>query len=158
MTADDPAWVVVGRVGRPHGLAGAFVVESPSADPARFSPGARVYVGRQPARVVEAKRAGRRLVVRLDRAVERGALLELPAHELPSLPEGEYYAFELVGLAVEDDEGHGLGRVVEVAPGVANDVLELDSGLALPLVEDCVRTVDLESRRIVVAAGLAGSG
>ncbi len=31
----------------------------------------------------------------------------------------------------------------EVAPGVANDVLELDSGLALPLVDACVREVDL---------------
>jgi ribosomal 30S subunit maturation factor RimM len=40
---------------------------------------------------------------------------------------------------------------------VANDVLELDSGLALPLVEACVREVDLDRRRIVVAAGFADS-
>ena len=32
-----------------------------------------------------------------------------------------------------------LGTVQEVAPGMANDVLELDKGLALPLVEACVR-------------------
>jgi ribosomal 30S subunit maturation factor RimM len=37
----------------------------------------------------------------------------------------------------------------------ANDVLELDSGLSLPLVEACVRKVDLEGRRIVIAAGFA---
>jgi ribosomal 30S subunit maturation factor RimM len=43
--------------------------------------------------------------------------------------------------------------VAEVAPGVANDVLELDTGLALPLVEACVREVDLERRRILVAPG-----
>jgi ribosomal 30S subunit maturation factor RimM len=46
---------------------------------------------------------------------------------------------------------------VRVVPGVANDVLELDSGLALPLVEDCVLAVDLEAGRIVVAPGFAGS-
>ena len=146
-------WVAVGRVGRSHGLDGSFVVEGPSDDPERLAAGARVYVGHEPATVVAAKRAGGRLVVRLDRAVERGARIELPAEELPALPEGEFYAFQLVGATVVDDEGRPAGRVAEVAPGVANDVLELDSGLALPLVEDCVREVDLERGRIVVSSG-----
>jgi len=44
---------------------------------------------------------------------------------------------------------------VEVVPGVANDSLELDTGLLLPLVEDCVRAVDLDQGRIVVATGFA---
>jgi ribosomal 30S subunit maturation factor RimM len=47
--------------------------------------------------------------------------------------------------------------VTDVIPGVANDVLELDSGLALPMVEDCVRVVDLATGRIVVAPGFAVS-
>jgi hypothetical protein len=34
-------------------------------------------------------------------------------------------------------------------------VLELDSGASLPLVEACVRQVDLAGKRIVVAAGFA---
>jgi ribosomal 30S subunit maturation factor RimM len=42
-----------------------------------------------------------------------------------------------------------------VAAGVANDVLELDSGHALPLVSECVLDVDLERRRILVARGFA---
>jgi ribosomal 30S subunit maturation factor RimM len=48
-----------------------------------------------------------------------------------------------------------LGRVRDVAPYAANDVLELDTGLLLPLVEDCVREVDLQAGRIVVARGFA---
>jgi ribosomal 30S subunit maturation factor RimM len=63
--------------------------------------------------------------------------------------------FQLVGLAVEEEGGHALGRVADVAPGVANDVLELDTGLALPLVEDCVREVRLGEGRILVAPGFA---
>jgi ribosomal 30S subunit maturation factor RimM len=58
-----------------------------------------------------------------------------------------------VGLAVEEDGGRGLGRVAEVAPGVANDVLELDSGILLPMVGECVREVDLDRGRIVIAPG-----
>ena len=148
-------WVAVGRVGRPHGLDGSFVVEAASDDPERFAPGARVYVGREPASVVQAKRAGNRLVVRLDRAPERGAVLELPLAELPATEEDIFYVFELLGLTVEEEGGRSLGRVKDVAPGVANDVLELDSGIALPMVEECVLAVELDAGRILVAPGFA---
>jgi 16S rRNA processing protein RimM len=148
-------WVSIGRVGRPHGLDGSFVVEAASEEPGRFAPGARLYVEREPARVVECKRAGNRLVVRLDRPARRGAALELRAAELPAPEEGSYYVFELVGLEVEEEGGRPLGRVQDVAAGVANDVLELDSGAALPMVEECVLAVDLDGRRILVAPGFA---
>ena len=151
-------WIPVGRVGRPHGLGGAFVVEDASDAPRRFAPGARVYLGRDPATVVEAKRAGGRLVIRLDRAASRGALLELPESELPEPDEDSFYVFQLVGLAVEVEDGRALGRVEEVGPGVANDVLRLDSGVALPLVEECVRAIDLDAGRIVVAPGFDEPG
>ena len=62
-------WVAVGRVGRPHGLDGSFVVEEASDDPDRFAPGARVWAGGEQVTVAERKRAGNRLVVRLDRPV-----------------------------------------------------------------------------------------
>ncbi len=148
----------MGRVGRPHGLGGAFVVEEASDDPARFAEGARLYVGRERATVVEAKRAGGRLVVRLDRAAPRGAALELPASELPPAGEDEFYVHELVGLTVAEEGGRLLGRVQDVIPGVANDVLELEDGSVLPLVEDCVRSVDLPNGRIVVAPGFVLQG
>ena len=151
-------WVAVGRAGRPHGLDGSFFVEQPSDDPARLAVGARVWVAGEAAEVVAAKRSGGRPVIRLDRRVERGVLLQVPAEELPRLPEGEFYAFELEGLRVEEGAGgRTLGVVARVAPGVANDVLELDTGLALPLVEDCVVSVDVEAGRIVVAPGFAES-
>jgi 16S rRNA processing protein RimM len=155
VTKAPERWIAVGRVGRAHGLGGAFVVEEASEVPERLATGARVYVGREAAAVVEAKRAGGRLVIRLDRPVERGSVLELPESELPAPDDDAYYVFHLVGLAVEDDGGRALGRVQDVAPGVANDVLELDSGVSLPLVADCVRSIDVAAGRIVVASGYA---
>ncbi|MBW3593768.1 MAG: ribosome maturation factor RimM [Actinobacteria bacterium] len=151
-------WVAVGRVGRPHGLAGAFVVEDASDAPERFASGATVYVEREAATVVEAKRSGGRLVVRLDRDVARGAALELPADELPPPAEDSFYVFRLIGLAVSEEDGGPLGRVRDVEAGVANDVLRLDSGVALPFVEECVLSIDLEAGRIVVAPGFADAG
>lgn len=142
-------------MGRPHGLQGAFVVERASEDPERFAVGATVLAAGRPVRVVERKRAGGRLVIRLDEAVERGTNLEVPRDELPATGSDSYYAFELVGALVVEEGGRELGRVGEVAPAPANDVLELDSGIALPLVAACVLEVDVEGGRIVVARGFA---
>jgi 16S rRNA processing protein RimM len=145
--------VSVGRVGRPHGLDGSFVVEDASENAERFAVGARVFLDGEPSTVAASKRAGGRLVVRLDRQPRRGATLAVRRGELARTGAGEYYVFELAGLRVEEEGGRPLGRVQDVAPGVANDVLELDTGLALPLVEDCVLSVDLGEGRIVVAQG-----
>jgi ribosomal 30S subunit maturation factor RimM len=46
---------------------------------------------------------------------------------------------------------------VDVTTGVANDILELDGGLLLPLVGACVEQVDLEGRRIIVHPGFDGA-
>lgn len=146
----------VGRVGRPHGLDGAFVVERASEDAARFAPGATLHVGGEPATVVLSRRVGGgRVAVKLDRQVERGAELAVPRASLPPPAEGFYYVFELVGLEVVDEDGGRIGRVTDVEPGVANDALVLDSGLLLPLIDDCVRDVDVPAGRIVVARGFA---
>ena len=147
--------VAVGRVGRPHGLNGAFFVEDASEAPERLAEGSRLLVDGEPATVVESKRAGGRTVIRLDRAARRGARLEVSRDSLPAPGADSYYVFQLVGLAVEEEGGRALGTVDAVTPAPANDVLELDTRLALPLVEDCVREIDLERRRIVVAPGFA---
>jgi 16S rRNA processing protein RimM len=150
--------VVVGRVGKPHGLNGAFAVEQASEAPERFAVGATLLLAGEPATVVESKRSRGRPVIRLDREADRGAPLEVPRSELAPPEEGSYYEFQLVGLAVEEEGGRPLGRVSAVAPGVANDVLELDSGLALPLVDACVREVDLPAGRIRIAPGFVPPG
>ncbi|MBA3364825.1 MAG: 16S rRNA processing protein RimM [Actinobacteria bacterium] len=148
----------VGRVGRPHGLAGAFVVDGASSDAERFAVGADLFAAGANVRVVESKQAGGRRVIRLDRVVERGAELEVSRDQLPPPEADSYYVFQLVGLEAVEEGGRPLGRVVDVAPGVANDVLELDSGLQLPLVEACVTQVELNAGRITIATGFAEPG
>jgi 16S rRNA processing protein RimM len=151
-----PELVPIGRVGRPHGLDGSFFVEGPSERADAFAAGATVYVDGEPVKIVAAKRGSQnRPVIRLERRVDRGSQLAVPRETLPPLGDDEYYTFQLVGLEVEEDGGRVLGRVRDVLDYPANDVLELDSGLALPLVAACVRQVDLEGGRIVVAPGFA---
>jgi 16S rRNA processing protein RimM len=146
--------VTVGKVGRPHGLGGAFVVERPSEDAARFAVGAKLHVDGEPAEVTESKRGGGgRVVIKLDRKVERGSVLQVPKGDLPPPDPDGYYVFQLVGLEVVEEGGRSLGRVADVAHYPANDVLELEGGTVLPLVGECIREIDTEGGRIVVAPG-----
>jgi 16S rRNA processing protein RimM len=154
----EPELVVVGRVGKSHGLNGAFVVEDASEARELFARGATLSVDGADATIVESKQARGRPVIRLDRRVARGTLLQVPRSALAPTAEGEYYVFQLVGLEAVEDGGRLLGTVTDVAPGVANDVLELDSGLALPMVEECILSVDLDARRILVAPGFSEPG
>jgi 16S rRNA processing protein RimM len=147
--------VVIGRVGRPHGIDGAFFVEQPSDDGRWWKTGARFLAGGEAVEVTAHRRSSGRPVIKLDRDVPRGTLLEVERAQLPPTGEDEYYAFELVGLEVVEEGGRVLGRVQAVTPGVANDVLELDGEVLLPMVEDCVRRIDLEGGRIEIAAGFA---
>ena len=152
-------YVAVGRVGRPHGLDGSFVVEHASDAPERFAPGAELLAGGEHVKVVARKHAGKgRLVIKLDRRVERGTALEVPREALPEPAPGEWYVFQLVGLAVEEEGGRALGTVADVEPWPANDVIVLDDGTNLPLVDACVRQVDLDAGRILIARGFADPG
>jgi 16S rRNA processing protein RimM len=149
---------MIGRVGKSHGLDGSFVVEGASETRELFARGAKLWVEGGEATVVGSKQARGRPVIRLDRRVGRGAALTVPRSRLAPTGEDEYYVFQLVGLEVSEDGGRVLGTVTDVTPGIANDVLALDSGLLLPMVEECVLAVDLDARRIVVAAGFSDAG
>ena len=153
-TEPRPDLVRIGRVGRPHGVDGAFVVDGASQDAQRFEVGAELLADGEPARIVLSRQVGgKRLAIKLDRRVERGAELMLPRDRLPELPADTYYVSDLVGMDVLDERGVRIGAIRDVLPGPANDVLELDGGQLLPLVEDCVREVDLVARRVLLNPG-----
>ena len=95
------------------------------------------------AEITLSRQVGRgRRAIRLDRPVARGDELAVRRSDLPSLEEGEFYAFELVGLRVEEEGGRRVGTVKDVLPGPANDNLELEDGTLVPMIEDAIRSVD----------------
>ncbi len=146
--------VPVGRVGRPHGLDGAFVVEQGSDEPGRYAVGEELYVDGISARIVVSRRVGRgRHAIRLDRTVERGTTLTVLRSQLPALPEGEFYAFEIIGLRVEEVGGRRCGIVKDLLPGPANDNLELDDGTLVPMIEDAIASIDPAEGVVVLNPG-----
>ena len=153
-TDPETELVRIGMVGRPHGTDGAFVIEEASEDPNRFEVGVELLVDGNLARVTVSRQVGgHRRAIKLDRLAPRGAELAVRRDTLSPLPSDAYYVADLIGLTVLDERGVRVGVVRDVLPGPANDALELDTGLLLPLVEDCVREVDLAGRRVHLNPG-----
>ncbi len=164
--------VVVGRIGRPHGVRGEVTVEPRTDEPERrYAENARLLVRRPdggPAAypaltVVSSRWHQQRLLVRFaelsDRnAAEaaRGLLLAVVVdpREAPEDPE-EYYDHQLVELLVSTTDGRDVGTVREVLHSGAQDLLVIDrdgGGEALvPFVTALVPEVDLAGGRLVVA-------
>ena len=79
--------------------------------------------------------------------------LQVPAGEIPELPAGEYYTFELEGLEVVTESGDRLGVLEEVLDLPAHDVYLVREGereILLPATEEVVKEIDLDQRRMVV--------
>jgi 16S rRNA processing protein RimM len=165
-----PARLVVGRVLRPHGVKGELSVEVLSDAPERFTPGVELGVGDpdgpeplRPATVAAARLHQGRLLLSLvgvedrDAAARlRGAWLSIPASSARPLAPDEFWPHQLVGLAVVDRQGRRRGRVADVLPGAAHDLLAVEltpewTVALVPAVAALV-TVELEAGRVLVDA------
>ena len=170
-----PERLVVGRVLRPHGVRGELSVEVLSDAPERFAPGAELGVGDPdgpgplaPAVIQAARLHLGRLLLTLEGVEDRdaaeglrGAWLSIPVASARSLEPGEFWPHQLVGLAVVDRQGRERGRVADVVPGAAHDLLSVelpDGGSALVPAVAALVTVELDEGRVLVDAvpGLLG--
>jgi 16S rRNA processing protein RimM len=162
--------VVVGRIGRPHGVRGHATVEVRTDDPdLRFAPGEELHTDppeRGPLTVVEkrwhsgtlllllAGPAGEAYGTREDVDALRNTLLLVPVADLPVIEDPDsYYDHQLVGLTARLPDGAVLGEVTAVRHE-AQDLLVVrrpDRGETLvPFVRAIVPTVDVDGGVLVV--------
>ena len=138
-------------MGRPHGLDGSFHVTRPEAD-LLASPVVVAGAAREIAR-----RAGTdaKPILRLEGVSTREQAEALRGEELlvprGELAEDEYWADDLVGCEVP-----GLGVVERVLSYPSCDLLVVGETL-VPLIDDAVRSVDLEARVIEVDLEFLGA-
>jgi 16S rRNA processing protein RimM len=156
-------YVAVGRVVRPHGVRGALLIEAAPDLMQMIRPSSQVFLGqsREPV-VVAAVRPHGNLHLLFLQGVEdreaaerhRGAELRLSEAEMPDLPPGTYYHWEIIGLDVVSEEGESLGRVQEILQTGANDVYVVrgpaGEEILLPAIEPVVLEVDLIAQRMRV--------
>ncbi len=166
-----PQRVLVGRVRRPHGVAGELLVENLSDSPGRFEPGSELWLvtaagDARRVTIAASRPHARGLLLRLDGITDReaalalrGAGLEADRSTSPPAPPGSYYYFELAGCRCRDARQGDLGVVSELIEDGGGLLLEISDGrrrLLVPFVRDYVESVDVAagSIRLRLPAGL----
>jgi 16S rRNA processing protein RimM len=173
-----PRRLIVGQIVGAHGIGGEVRVRILADDAAQLLGTKRFALSRSGAddphatetenqggtrgRAGEVRLALRGVADRDAAEALRGTLVLADVADLPPLPAGGLYWYELVGCAVETAAGERVGTVTGMLEtGAAHDVLEVagDDGRPrlIPMVTALLRSVDVPNRRIVLEdiAGLA---
>jgi 16S rRNA processing protein RimM len=162
---DASASLVIGRVGRAHGLDGSFYVTRPR--PRLLVLGASVTVAGRTAAIVRRSGTEQRPILRLAGVDDRETAETLRGQELavarsaaPALEEGEWWAHELEGCTVLDGE-QLLGTVSRLLELPSCEVLEVRPAhggepVLVPMVKDAIREVAPAERRIEVNLDFLG--
>lgn len=171
MTTRPDIEVVVGRIGKPHGIKGEVTVDVRTDEPERRYVDGAVLHAEAPrgssftrtSLTVSRTRWHQGVLLatfaelgdRNAAEAARGVVLRafVPADEVPEDPD-EFYDHQLIGLAAHDLDGRHLGELVGVVHG-AQDLLRIRTpdgrDTLVPFVAALVPEVDLPGRRVVVA-------
>jgi 16S rRNA processing protein RimM len=159
-------WIEIGQIIKSHGLSGRVKALSylesdrplPSLKDARIGPD-RESAKRYP--IENVRPEGRTHFSLTIEGIEdrnaadalRGLSIFLPYDSLETLPEGEYYWEDLIGLAVVTEDGKSLGRIENIFPTGSNDVYVCKEGgreILLPAIAEVIRSVDIPAGTVVV--------
>ncbi len=155
--------ILLGVVGRPHGVRGLVHVHSYTAEPEALSgygpllggDGRAWRLSWRQAGVAELRdEAGRALADRSEASLLTNLQLFVPRERLPAPAPDEFYLADLVGMAAVTEGGAVLGSVCDVhdyGAGTSLEIARADAGpLLVPFTRAAVPVVDLAARRVVV--------
>jgi 16S rRNA processing protein RimM len=167
--AGEPVYLVIGYLRRPHGVRGEIIMDAHTDFPERIKSGRKVLIGEkhEPHTLDTVRPHNNDLLVSF-RGVEtpedvgkfRNQWVYVKSTQVPPLPEGQYYQYEMIDLAVVDESGTLLGKLVEVLETGANDVYVVrdDAGkeILLPAIPSVILNLDMEHRlmRVHLLEGL----
>lgn len=156
----DLKFVAIGRILSTWGVNGQLQVAVETDFPERFSPSREVFVNRQPMTIESIDWRKGRAIIKLsavnnlkDAKKLLGLLLEIHHSQLHSLPEGEYYQFQLIGLEVSTIQGELLGKITNILSTPSNDnyvVSGTKGDILIPAIADVVKSIDLKKRQILI--------
>lgn len=159
----EPEFLVVGKLGKPHGVQGEIVMDIYTDFPERLKQGEIVYIGAQlqPVHITKQRPHSRGLLVSFDGfqtrekvAGLRNSIVQVRTADRPKLPKGEYYHHQMLGLQVVDENETILGRITAILETGANDVYvvkdDLGAEVLIPALESVILDIDLEENQVRV--------
>ena len=153
--------LVVGRIGRAHGVLGEATIEVQTDDPdIRFQIGNKLTLddGRQ-LTIRSSRWHNQILLLAFEAIVDRNQIEELRDQlisadvDLDSLAPGEYHFQQLIGSQVFLQSGDLVGIVSEIVKLPGQDLLSVDKDgkeVLIPMVKQIIISIDVEKKKIVI--------
>jgi 16S rRNA processing protein RimM len=157
----QPEFILIGRILGTFGWAGEVKVKPETDFPQRFKELVEVIVespqgSRRTCHIQAARVSERQIRLKFaeysskeEAAALRGSLILVPAEQLVSLPENNYFLHQILGLSVQSTEGEDLGKITEIIRAPAHDVYVTPKA-DLPARKEVVKTIDLEKGIMLV--------
>lgn len=167
----ESVYLAIGFLRRPHGVEGELIMDLHTDFPERIKTGRKIYIGEKHEAAtlgnVRTHGAGVLVKIRGHETPEaagrfRNQWVYVKSAEVPPLPEGQFYKYELVGLNVFDDSGNPLGSITEIIETGANDVYvvknEAGKEILLPAIPEVVLEIDrpAQTMKVHILDGLLG--
>ena len=160
----EPAFLVLGKLRRAHGVKGEIPLEIYSQMLELLVPDKTVFIGEdhQPFTIEKTRWKTDLLLIKFTEIHDRTAASELTnelvyvkTSQLPPLPAGDFYFHELIGLDVYEKDGQHLGVLMEILETGANDVylIQNDEGeeVLIPATEEMILEIDPDQEKMIVA-------
>ncbi len=151
-----PAMILLGEIGRPHGVRGLVRVRSFTAEPMGLAAYGPLF-SEDGTRRFELTLLAEDLA-KLEGVADRdaaarltGTKLYVPREALPDPDEeDEFYLADLEGLLAQGEDGAPLGRITAVEDHGAGAFLVLEDGRLVPFTKAAVPVVDVAAGHVVV--------
>ncbi|MFM7139465.1 MAG: ribosome maturation factor RimM [Actinomycetes bacterium] len=157
--------LVVGRLGRPHGVHGEISVEVRTDEPEiRFAKGSKLSVkeNNNQLTVLSSRWHQEKMLVKFEEITDRDLANEIKGKTLTikidpnsiETKKDQYYEFQLAGLKVIDKNDKTLGQIKEVITNLAQDLLVVETvdkrEVLVPFVKQIVTNVDLNKKLVIM--------
>lgn len=160
MEPSELEFITIGQILAPWGVKGKLKVKVVTDFPQRFAPTSKIYVNRLPMTIDSAGWHKGNVIIKINQidtaeAAQRlrGQPIEIHHSQLYTLPEGQYYHFQLIGLEVWTTQDELLGKITEILTAGSNDNYVVNGArgeILIPAIEDVVKSIDLDSGRITI--------
>jgi 16S rRNA processing protein RimM len=153
--------LVVGRIGRAHGVLGEATVQVQTDDPdVRFKVGAKLSLDNGKDLTIRSARWHNQiLLLAFDGIIDRNQIEELRDQmisaevDITSLSPGEYHYQQLLGCQVFLQSNELIGEVDEIVKLPGQDLLSVAKNgkkVLIPMVKKIIISIDVSTKKIVV--------
>lgn len=153
--------IIIGRLGAPRGLSGEMKLVPLTDFEDRFDGLEEVFIDERIFRIDYVKAVGAGLVISFEGVNDRDSarsltnkLLTVDRKDAAPLADGEFYAFDIIGLDVHDLDGTKIGAVKNVLKTGSNDVFVVVDGagreILIPALKAVVKKIDINGGSLVI--------